>query len=214
VVPQSALWANRAQFQQLGRQVRFTDVGGGNPGPSGGNIMWWNGSNWKPVNGNFLLDGIDTKNDGIANTADQNLNPNAVAVQAGLMRDFDRLRLWPTIIKSGASDTATIRLRYGPTKTAAEPIIATIPALAGANQSYGTILEFKRLSATTLQKQGNADASSNYSGASAGAIPAAVTVANMDSNDMFFSIWAQMTAGTEFASVNDYTLELWASDNS
>jgi hypothetical protein len=74
-------------------------------------------------------------------------------------------------------------------------------------------MEFKRLSATTLQKQGNADPSSNYNGASAGAYPAAVTVSDMDVNTMFWTISMQMTGGTEIPTMNDYTNELWASDN-
>jgi hypothetical protein len=209
----SMLWAARPSASQVGSQFIFSDVGGGNPGPSGGNVFFWNGNRFKPMNGNCLLDAIDTANSGLANTAEQQLNPNRVAVPAGVVSDFDRLRLWFSASKNGASDTCTHRVRWGPLGTTSDPVIATITALAGANQSYGTLMEFKRLSATTVQKQGNADPSSNYGGASAGAYPAAVTVSNMDTNAMFLTLSAQMTGGTEIPTVNDYTLELWASDN-
>lgn len=206
-------WSARPTTSQVGAQIIFTDVGGGNPGPSGGNLFFWNGARFKPMNGNCLLDAIDTANSGVANTAEQQLNPNRVAVPAGLISDYDRLRLWFSASKNGASDTCTLRVRWGSLGTTSDPVIATIATLAGANQSYGTLMEFKRLSATTVQKQGNADPSSNYVGASTGAYPAAVTVSNMDTNAMFMTLSAQMTGGTEIPTVNDYTLELWASDN-
>jgi hypothetical protein len=35
----------------------------------------------------------------------------------------------------------------------------------------------------------------------------------MDVNTMFWTISMQMTGGTEIPTMNDYTNELWASDN-
>lgn len=204
--------ARQAPAAANGKVVRMTDVGPGNPGPSGGNFFFSNGVRWKPLNGNCLLDAIDTANSGAANTTEQQLNPNHVLIPAGLIMDYDRLRLWFSASKNGASDSATLRFRFGPLGTAADPVIATISSLAATNQSYGTLLEFKRLSATSIQKQGNADPSASYVGASGGVFSAAVPVSNMDSNGMYLTITAQMSGGTEIPTINDYSLELYASD--
>jgi len=213
VVPQSALWANRAQFQQLGRQVRFTDVGPSESGNGGGNLLYWTGVRWKPVGSNLLLDAIDTPNVAAANAAEQQLNPNHVAVNAGLVQDGDRFRVLLTASKNNTAETCTIRLRYGPLGTTSDPVLATVSTLAGANQSLGVQLEFKRTGATTLQKEGNADTSSSFGGATTVAFPAAVTVSDMGTNPMFMSITTQMSVGAEIATLQNYTLDFFATDS-
>jgi hypothetical protein len=213
VAPQSALWANRAQFQSLGRQVRFTDVGPSESGIGGGNILYWTGTRWKPVGSNVLLDAIDTPNVAAANAAEQQLNPNHVAVNAGLLQDGDRLRILLTASKNNTAETCTIRLRYGPLGTTADPVVATVTTLAGASQSLGIQMELKRLSATTIQKEGSADTSNSFGGASASAFPAAVTVSDMGVNPMFMSVTTQMSVGAEIATLQNFTLDLFATDS-
>lgn len=213
VVPQAALWANRAQFQQLGRQVRFTDVGPSESGTGGGNLLYWNGTRWKPAGSNVLIDAVDTPNSSVANTTEQSLTPNRVAIPVGVIGNFDRLLTRITASKNNTADTCTVRVRFGPLGTVADPILATITTLAGASQTLGCILEFKRLSATSLQKQGNADTSNSFSGANASAFPAAVAVSDMDATPMFMTISEQMTTGTEIATLQNYTLELYATDS-
>lgn len=196
-----------------GRQIRFLDVGGGTGNFGGGNFLFDTGARWKPVNGNLTLDSVDTANSAVANTAEQNLNPNHIVVPAALIGNFDRLRLWVSMSKNGTVDTSLIQIKYGPLGTIADPVIATVSALATTNQSIGFLLEFKRLSATTIQKQGNASTDVSYNGANAGAYPGPVTVANMDTTPMFLSITSTMTVGSEICTLQDYTLELYATDS-
>lgn len=213
----SYLWADRpSSLIGKGNQIHILDVGGGalNLGlPGGGNYFFSNGFRWKPVTDSIVLDAVDTANSGIANTAEQNLNPNHIVIPAGVIANFDRLRLWTSMSKSAGIDSTTINIRFGPLGTVADPILSTITTLATTNQSLGVLTEFKRLSATTMQKQGNASSDVSYNGASAGAYPAAVTVANMDTNPMFLSITSQLAAGTEIVTLQDYTLELYATDS-
>lgn len=208
------LWAARPTpaTANIGREIRFTDVGG-NVGTGGGNFFFSNGTRWKPVNNSIVLDSVDTPNAGLANTAEQNLNPQHIVIPSGVIGDFDRLRLWVTMSKSAAVDSTTINIRFGPLGTIADPSLATITTLATTNQSLGVLLEFKRRSSTTMQKQGNASTDVSYSGASAGAYPAFVTTANMDTSPMYLSITSQLTAGTEIVTLQDYTLELYATDS-
>ena len=210
----SMLWAARpTPAAALGQILRFTDVGGGNPGPSGGLFLWSNGTRYRPIGGAVALDEVDTPNVGLANTLEQQLNPNHVAIPAGLLQDFDRIRLRISASKNGSSDSATIRLRYGPLGTAADALIATIPAPAVANQSFGVMIDFKRLSNTSWRQLGNADPSQSMLGSSTGAPASAVTVANMDTNAMFLSITMQMTVGSEIPTLQDFSMEWSASDN-
>lgn len=91
--PVAALWADRAPLQTaVGRQVRFIDVGGGSGNASGGTVMLWNGTRWRPLSGVVTLDAIDTANVGVADTTEQQLNPSHIAIPAGLIVDGDRCR--------------------------------------------------------------------------------------------------------------------------
>lgn len=205
-------WANRASAVPTG-QARFTDVGAGSPSNGGGNFFFYNGTRWKPMSGVICLDAVDTANSAVANTTEQNLNPNHVLIPAGVIGDYDRLRMWVSLSKNNTADTSTIRVRFGPLGTTADPVIATVTSLATTNQSLGMILEFKRLSATTIQKQGNASTDVSFNGANAGAYPAAVTVSSMDANGMYVSITSQMTGGTEIVTLQDFALELCTTDS-
>lgn len=208
------LWAARPTptTANIGREIRFTDVGG-NTGSGGGNFFFSNGIRWKPVNNSIILDSVDTANSGIANTSEQQLNPNHIVIPAGVIGDFDRLRLWVSVSKDAAVDSTTLRIRFGQLGTVADAVIATITTLASTNQSIGFLLEFKRISSVLLQKQGNASTDASYTGANSGAYPTPVTVVSMNTNPMFLSITSQLTAGTEIVTLQDYTLELYATDS-
>jgi len=208
-------WANRptGTAAVTGNIARFSDVGGGSPSTGGGNFFFYNGTRWKPMAGSICLDAVDTANAAVANTTEQNLNPNHVLIPAGVIGDYDRLRLWVSLSKNAASDSSTIRVRFGPLGTTADPILATVTTLATTNQSLGFIMEFKRNSATTIQKQGNASTDVSFNGASAGTYPAAVTVSDMNANGMYMSITSQMTGGTEVVTLQDFVLELCTTDS-
>lgn len=211
--PIVATWAARPSATNNSSLVRFSDVGGGTVAAGGGSLFYSNGTRWKPVNGGAILDAVDTANTSVANTTEQQLNPNHAAIPAGVIGDFDRLRLKITLSKSSNADTSTIRLRYGPLGTVADPIIITITSLAAANQSYGAQIDFKRVSATSLQKLGNADPSTGFNGAVSSTVTAPVAVSSMDTNIMYLTISSQMTTGTETVSLVDFTLFLDATDS-
>ncbi len=205
-VPVTTFAVGRANASTQYSSFFATDVGNGN-------FFYSNGTRVKPVNGSILLDSIDTANNGVIGTVETQVNPTHLAIPAGVISGFDRFRVYLAASKAGVADTCTIRLRFGPLGTVADPILATV-VLAQANQSLGTILEFKRASSTTVQKQGAADPNINYAGSSPTAYPAAVTVSNMDSTVMFMSITTQMTTGgLEIPTLQDYTLELYSTDS-
>jgi hypothetical protein len=207
-------WAAKpAAASSAGQIIRITDVSAGQSGSGGGSLFISNGVRWKPLNGEVVIDGIDTPNDGVANTTENIVTPTSVVIPAGLIGNFDKLKLLLTASKNGASDSCTIRLRWGPLGTVADPVISTITSLAGANQSFGSILVFKRTSATAIQKMGSADSAGGFTGPSLTAFAAATAVSNMDSNAMRLTITAQMTGGTEIPTIQDMQLTLSVSDN-
>jgi len=207
-------WAAKpAAASSSGQIIRITDVSAGQSGTGGGALFISNGVRWKPLNGEVVIDGIDTANDGIANTAENIVTPTSVVIPAGLLANYDKLKLLLTASKNGVSDTCTIRLLWGSTGTVADAAIGQITALAGGNQSFGSMFVFKRISATTIQKMGSADTAGGFTGASLTAFPAPVTVQNMDSNAMRLTITMRMTNGTELPTIQDMQLTLSASDN-
>lgn len=213
VVP-TTTWANRPLpvTSYPNATIRITDVGG-NTGTGGGSFFYTNGTRWKPQSA-VLLDSVDTPNSAPANTSENQLNPNHIIVPPGVLGvNGDRLRIRMTLSKNAGAENATINLRFGPLGTTADPIIATVTTLAGANQTLGDVLDFKRTSATTLQKQGNASTDNSYGGANSGAFPAAVTISNLDGNGMYLSITSQVNVGAEIVTLQDYTLEFWPTDS-
>lgn len=213
VVPNTYTWAAKpTAVGNTGLIILVTDVGAGTSGLGGGNFFVSNGVRWKPAGGNVTLDSVDTANSALANTTEQNINPNHIVIPAGVIGTYDRMRLWVSVSKNGTVDTATIQIKFGPLGTTADPAISSF-VLATTNQSDGVLLEYKKLSATTIQKQGSASGDLSYSGQSATAFPAAVTVANMDTTPMYLSITSTMTTGAEICTLQDYTLELFPTDS-
>lgn len=213
IATQAFTWAAKpSATNRTGQIIRITDVSAGQSGTGGGALFMSNGTRWKPLF-DVTIDAIDTANVGAANQTEQQLSPNHVLLPAGLIGDTDRIYIDLTASKNGTGDSCTIRLRFGPTGTTADPVLVILSSMAGANQSFGTILEFKRISATSIQKMGSGDSALSYIGPSTTAFPAPVAVSNMDSNGMYMSITAQMTGGTEIPTVQDMMMKLRCSDN-
>lgn len=207
-------WATKpSAVGRTGQLILISDVGCGQSGTGGGLLFTSNGTRWKLVNLEGKIDGVDTRNVGVANTTEQDLTPNSVLLPAALTADTDTFLLRLTLSKSGSSDSCTVRLRLGTTGTNTDPVLTTITSLSGASVSFGSLFEFKRISSTTVQKMGSGDSTGGFSGPSVTAIPAAVTVPDMSSNALRFKVWAQMTGGTEFAVLEDMQLFLSNSDN-
>lgn len=186
-----------------GQLVYSTNIGGGN-------LLMSTGTRYKAVGGNALLDSIDTPNTGTLTTTEEQLNLTHRQIPANTFQGFDRFRVFLSFRKSGAVDTATFRLRFGTAGTVADPIIYTL-VLGTTNRTWAGFVEFKCTSATAVQLQGNGEGT--FTGFSTSDTAAAVTVSNLTANGMYLSITSQMTAGTETATVQDYTLEWFPTDS-
>lgn len=175
----------------------ITDIGGGS---------WWssNGYTLTPKQNSITLYELDTANAqtlGTAKVMAQNLIP------AGLLADRSRLRITYTYGKSASAETCAHNFRLGLTGTTSDTSIGNTGAPGGANVAVGNVLEFQRLNATSLLRLGMA-ITGGYNGPSTTAIPAAVTVPNMDTNPLFLSLTSLSSANVEVYTLYDYRVEL------
>lgn len=213
VINQSALWADRAAYQFQGNTVRFTDIGG-NSGAGGGSFFFYTNTRWKATNGQALLDAVDTPNSGITGVSEQNLNPNAIIIPAGVIQGNDRLYLRIKAGKSGSTDAATINVRIGSTKTATDALIAAL-TMSAANRSIGCVLDLKRVDATSIIR-GGANINDSMGGPANTAYPSAVTLAggdSFDANALYLTIWQVMGGVADTITLQDYTLTLESTDS-
>lgn len=175
----------------------ITDIGGGS---------WWvsNGITLSPKSGTITLYDLDTPSAqtlGTAKVMAQNLIP------AGLITNRSRLRITYTFSKSASAETCAHNFRLGLTGTTSDTSIGNTGAPGGTNVAVGNILEFQRLSATSLLRLGMA-ITGGYNGPSTTAIPAAVTVPDMDINPLFLSLTSLSSANVEVYTLHDYRVEL------
>lgn len=122
---------------------------------------------------------------------------------------YDRLRVWSTFSKSGATDTGTITFRVGTAGTTADTSVFSGTAFNAASRVIGAIHEFKVASATTLQHVGDAGVgpmNGSYIGVNGTAYPAATTISNI-SNALYLTV--TITPGaTDDIALEDLRLEL------
>lgn len=210
----SMLWADRPPAASVPGQLRrFIDIAAGQSTSGGGAVFISNGARWKPLNNDQVVDGIDTRNVGVAGPGEQILTSTSVLQPAGLIGVSDKLDLDLTASKTGTSESCIIRVRLGQTRTSADALLTQITSMAGANQSFANRFVFKRIGATTMQKMGNGDPAGGYNGPSLSALPAATTIANLDNVGVYLSISAEMSGAAEIPAIEDMRLKLLASDN-
>jgi len=215
MVAQSALWANRAVYQQTGNLVRFTDYAGGQAANGGGTYLFWNGTRWKPLNSNVVLDRIDTQNDGTAGGTPFNLNANAGPILPGQIATFDALEFLVTPFKNGAVETATFQLRIGTAFTTADALIAQF-TMSAAEVAGGFSFRMRRTNTSnnTFIREGSGNAQNSFGGPSSLAAPSEVslTAGTFDASTLRISLWSSMSGATEIPSLRGMRVTLEATD--
>lgn len=196
-ITKSYTWASLPAPAAYTGIALVSDIGGGS---------YWvsNGTIWYPLGNRVTLYDMAAANAQLCGTEKimaQTLIP------AGLLKNRDKLRVTYTYIKSAAVETATHNFRFGLAGTIGDAGVAATTAPGAANISVGNVIEFQRASATTLQRLGNG-VSGGYNGPGTTAFPAAVTVANMDTNAIYLSLTSVSSANAETYTLVDYRVEL------
>lgn len=215
ITPPGMLYANRPDVLLFnGHEFNFYDIGGGSVRQGGGNKLRSNGVRYKPVNGEAIIDCVDTANQGAQQAAIQSLTPNRVLQPANLFRTFDRFELKGSLSKNGATDSATIRVHFGPLGTQVDPAAWTTTAMLAASRAGALDLRFKLLSNVLMRMEGNQDpASASFTGFSTTVVSAGVAISDISANDMYWTVSVQQSGATDRVTLEDLLIKWQATDS-
>ena len=131
-------------------------------------------------------------------------------VPANLLRVGDRLRLWFTESKSGTTDIANMRVRLGAAGTTADALLFSAGVLAATSRAGGWILDFKLVSATTIQQLGSSNTGQvvGYGQIGAPAFPAAVTITDASANALYLSVGVFSSSTNDTVALQDAHLQI------
>jgi hypothetical protein len=196
-------WATKPLASAGIGRIRVTDIGGGT-------IWVSNGTRWYPEGGRITLyRNLNSTTPVTCATETQLVKSNAIP--AGVIQNGDSLRVYITAQKSSTVETAVQWFRLGSNGTVADNYITAAAGagmLSATQLSLGTIIEWKRMSATTMQKLGAPSTVGTYSGQSTAVIAAPYTVENLDTTQTYLQYSCDSSASTETYSVIDYVVEL------
>ena len=161
-------------------------------------------SRWRPVNGRTMLAKMTVAISGINNTAQRVLRAQ---IPAGMIAAGDDIELLFSLIKSGGTDTARLSAYYGPTGDNTDTAIIGYSAyqqVAAASRGGGIIGRIATISATSVQRTGNAASSgSAYGAISASASSLATTVPDMSAAATWVSVYVDSSGATDTITAPD-----------
>jgi len=176
----------------------WAQVSAVNPGTSGvlanvtdvgadGTTVRWNGSRWKPVGGVANLKSFGPAVSGITNATETIVLQTLIP--AGLLQANDAIRVWLYPTKSGSTDAASGRFRMGTAGTIADTQILSGNWLGATGITGGFVWDAKIVSNTSVLRTGNNNSTSSpIAGSGTSAIVAAVSITDVSTNPMYFSV--------------------------
>lgn len=186
-----------------GATARVTDIG-----PATAGSLWLsNGTIWKPVNGRVTLGTLAARYNRAAGLGESSPPAFQVLLPAAFLSVLDRIRIYGTISKAGATTTGALTLRVGTAGTTADTLITGTGGnmLAAANRSGGFIDDLVVQSATSIGKMGSAVSSGMSYAISNNAYSAATVISNV-SSALYISV--TITPGaTDDVALEDCTVE-------
>ncbi len=130
-----------------------------------------------------------------------------VQLPAGYLKQYDHIRIWVAMSKSGTTDTGTAVIRIGTAGTTADTQIFSGALVTAANQSYGQWFDLKIQSATTVRKEGfGGTGQASEGGGSATAYTTAVTISNI-SNSLWINVSILSGGATNTVKLEDCIME-------
>jgi hypothetical protein len=167
------------------------------------------GVRWRPVSGCVTLNTLTTVSSNIANSETVVFQ---YQIPANVVQQYDSLRLWFTFTKSGTTDTGLVKVRMGTAGTTSDTQIFAATPLAAANRAGGWVLDFKLISATTIQQlaSSNTGAVIGYAQVGNPAIPAAVTITSAVANALYFNLTIAASSTNDTVALQDAHLQYCA----
>jgi hypothetical protein len=182
-------WAGKptAAAGNAGSIIRITDIGTS----SFGSLWQSNGTRWYPLNGNLTLNEISAPI--VSNGTTTNAVLNAFLIKAGSFQNGDIIEVYPSITKNNTSDTNTSLLYISTSSSViGTSLNISMAQPATTNLEAFTVWKFKRLSATSIKPLTVGGATGFGTSTS---VHASVTVPNMDTQDTYLQLSAQMSTG-------------------
>jgi hypothetical protein len=160
-----------------------------------GTYLVSDGTRWKILGGTATLKQLGAAAGGVTNTESLVLQ---TLIPAGAMRQYDSLRFWMSLTKSGTTDALNLTLRIGTAGTTADAaVISLAGAVSAASLTFGGVFDLKMLTTTSAQRAGTGAVTgiSSYSGQTGTAQSVAVTIPDISANAVYASIGI-VSAGT------------------
>jgi hypothetical protein len=182
-------WAGKptAATGNAGSIIRITDIGTA----SFGSLWQSNGTRWYPLNGNLTLNEIASPV--VSNGTNVNAVLSAFLIKAGSFQNGDVIQVFPCLTKNNTSDTNTSQLYISTSSSVVGTSLnISMAQPATTNLEVYPLWAFKRLSATSIKPLTVGGATGFGTSTSA---HAAVTVPNMDTQDTYLQLSAQMGTG-------------------
>lgn len=186
-----------------GTVYRASDVG------ENGTWLESNGTRWRAFNGAAALKTLGNATGNIANSETIVLQTQ---IPIGAWQANDLIRIAFTGTKSGATDFLNATVRVGTAGTTADTAITGLSsyvALGGTNRSGGFIFDLKLVSATSVQRLGNAGAAAtSYAGGTNTTLPAATAVTDASANALYVSLGIASSGATDTVSLQSCSIHL------
>ena len=192
-------WANRPLATGNGGVVIYiTNVG------VGGSYWLSDGIRWRALGGSVVL--LNTG--GASGTYDSKTIPYSLGIPAGLLQAGDRIAVQNVLAKSGASDTFTRSITFGPAGGITDPYIASNSQPGTTTRFINDVTAVYRKTATSLGPISNG--SIGGYGTTTAAV-ADVAVSNLDTVSQLLDLSVLKTAGTagETLTVERYIVTLY-----
>lgn len=139
-----------------------------------------------------------------AGTSEQILS--SVYFPAGSVRDFERIRADYSVLKSGLTDTPTLRFRVGALGTTADSLVSATAGMAGSSYVGVGVFEFKRMSSVSLKMitpKNQFAATGNSSLAFSD-----TTLSSMDTNGFYITMTSQMSGSADVLTCREFSMEI------
>ncbi len=164
-----------------------------------------NGTRWLPINGRAVIKRSPATEPTTTTAAETDVPSQTLPLPIGLWKDGDLLRISGRVLKSGESDSVALIARINNGLTAVTGTNAgQVSQPATTNNDCQFDFWLKRLSATTLRAF---PAGAGFVGTGS-TVPATITVADMDANQMYAHLTCTITGGGgETVTFADYTAE-------
>lgn len=198
-------WAAKPATYPVGLPVFITDAG------TKGSTWFYDGSRWKPVNGVCTLASLDSASSSINNTETIVFQ---YRIPAGMWQVSDRVRVWLSYIKSGATDAGAIYYRIGTAGTTSDQLIIGVNTLVAVNRQIGLVVDTRLEALTSARMLPVSRVQSGYGGqGSSIAWDTAQPVSNAGSNALYFNLGIASGGATNTVQLVDAQLQLIAKAN-